>query len=186
MVVIGAAWAVTPLLGAYVVTVWICLRRGRPRMSRRRLGTVTVLFLYALGVLAATLFPIVPRPASYWDRAGEPWWTMVHWIPFDVDGPSSILNVIMFMPLGVLVPLLWPRADTVRRLAACAAAASGGIELTQFVVGLTLGSRRTVDVNDLLANTAGALLGLLALRLAVPRAAHRAAAVTRTGPGPAG
>jgi glycopeptide antibiotics resistance protein len=41
------------------------------------------------------------------------------------------------------------------------------------VLGLTVGSRRTVDINDVLANTAGALLGLLILRLALPRAAHR-------------
>jgi glycopeptide antibiotics resistance protein len=58
-------------------------------------------------------------------------------------------------------------------MAVAAACASTGIEVTQFVIGLTLGSRRTVDVNDLIANTAGALLGLLLLRLAVPERRHR-------------
>jgi iron(III) transport system permease protein len=33
---------------------------------------------------------------------------MVHLIPGDVDGPSFVLNVIMFIPLGVLLPLLRP------------------------------------------------------------------------------
>ena len=127
--------------------------------------------LYGLGVVAVTIFPIRPRPAGYW--TGEPWWTVFHWIPFVVDAPSFVLNVIMFVPFGVLVPLLWPAADAVRRMTLAAACASAGIELTQLVLGLTLGSRRTVDVNDLIANTAGALLGLWLLRLAVPTPGHR-------------
>ena len=137
----------------------------------RRHAPALLLFVYAAAVVAITIFPITPHPPSYW--IGEPWWTMIHWIPFDVDAPSFVLNVIMFVPFGVLVPLLWRPADAVRRLAVTAACASAGIELTQFVIGLTLGSRRTVDVNDLIANTAGALLGLLVLRLAVPVRAHR-------------
>jgi glycopeptide antibiotics resistance protein len=141
-------------------------------VTRGRLITATILFLYGLGVVALTVFPVRPRPAGYW--VGEPWWTVFHWIPFVVDAPSFVLNVIMFVPLGVLLPLLWPAADRVRRLAVAAACASLTIELTQFVIGLTVGSRRTVDVNDLIANTAGALLGLLVLRLAVPVRAHRA------------
>lgn len=137
----------------------------------RRL-TVTVLFLYAVSVIAVTIFPIRVRSASYW--AGEPWWTMLRWMPGDVDAPSFVLNVIMFIPLGVLLPLLRPALDAVRQLAGCAVTASLAIESAQFVLGMTLGSRRTVDVNDLIANTAGALLGLLILRLAVPVRQHRA------------
>jgi glycopeptide antibiotics resistance protein len=131
----------------------------------------TTLFLYAVAVIAVTVFPIRPHPASYW--AGEPWWTMIHWIPGDVDAPSSVLNVIMFVPYGVLVPLVWRAADAVRKLALLAALSSTAIELTQLVLGVTVGSRRTVDINDVLANTAGALLGLLILRLALPKSAHR-------------
>ena len=140
-------------------------------MGRGRLITVTIAILYAAAVLAVTVFPIRPRPPGYW--VGEPWWTVFHWIPFDVDAPSFILNIILFVPLGVLLPLLWRPADALRRVAVTAACASGGIELVQLVIGLTLGSRRTVDVNDLIANTGGALVGLLLLRLAVPSAAHR-------------
>jgi glycopeptide antibiotics resistance protein len=146
-------------------------------VTRRRLLTVLILIGYALGIAGVTLLPITPRSAGYW--AGEPWWTMLRWVPFDVDAPSFTLNVIMFVPFGILVPALWPRADAVRRLALRAACASLAIESAQFALGMTLGSRRTVDVNDLIANTAGALLGLLVFRLAVPLAAHRAGLVAR-------
>jgi len=151
-------------------------------MLRRRI-TLTIFFLYAVSVITITIFPIRARPAAYW--AGEPWWTMLHWLPGDVDGPSFVLNVIMFIPLGILLPLLRPTLDTVRRLAGHAAAASLSIELIQFVLGMTLGSRRTVDINDLIANTAGALLGLLILRLALPSQVHRATSIAGRRPPPA-
>ena len=136
----------------------------RWRIMVRRL-TVTILFLYAVSVVAITIFPIRLHPAGYW--SGEPWWTVLRWIPGDVDAPSFVLNVIMFVPLGVLLPLLRPALDAVRRLAAYAVTASLAIELTQFALGLTLGSRRTVDINDLISNTAGAMAGLAMLRQAV-------------------
>ncbi|MFI7601048.1 VanZ family protein [Actinoplanes sp. NPDC049681] len=139
-----------------------------------RRATVGILLLYAAAVVAITIFPIRVHPASYW--AGEPFMTMVHWIPGDVDAPSFTLNVIMFIPFGVLLPLLWPATDGLRAIGLRALAASAAIESVQLVLGLTLGSRRTIDVNDLIANTAGALAGLLILRLAVPSAEHRAGA----------
>ena len=147
----------------------------------RRL-TVTIFLLYVLSVVAVTIFPIRVHPAAYW--TGEPWWTVLRWIPFEVDAPSFVLNVIMFLPLGVLLPLLRPGLDAVRRLAGVAATASLTIEVIQFVLGITLGSRRTVDVNDLIANTAGAVLGLLILRLAVPSRRHRAAFGAGSPPSP--
>jgi glycopeptide antibiotics resistance protein len=142
---------------------------------------------YAAGVIAVTIFPIRPHPASYW--AGDPWWTMIHYIPFVVDAPSFILNIVMFVPFGVLVPLYRPTADSYRRVLGYAVAASSAIEFTQLVMGLTIGSRRTVDINDLISNTAGALVGLLVLRLAVPDARHRSmiggsGSGSGSGPGP--
>ncbi|MET0416826.1 MAG: VanZ family protein [Actinoplanes sp.] len=126
---------------------------------------VALLGGYAVAVIAVTVFPLTARSAS---------WTMFHYVPFEVDASSFVLNVLMFVPYGLLVPLIWPVADRYRRLAGHAVAASAGIEAVQLILGLTLDSRRTVDVNDLIANTAGALLGLLVLRLAVPHREHRA------------
>jgi glycopeptide antibiotics resistance protein len=151
-------------------------------IQRGRRPAIGMLFgLYVAGVLAVTIFPISVHDAAYW--AGEPWWTVFRWVPFDVDAPSFVGNVIMFVPLGVLAPLLWPVTDSTRRLAAYAVSASAAIEATQLVLGVMLGSRRAVDVNDLIANTAGAVLGLLLLRLALPSAAHRRElAVSRPAP----
>ncbi len=161
-----------------------------------RRATLAVLLLgYTAAVIGVTMFPIEPHPPSYW--AAEPWWTMIHYIPFAVDAPSFLLNIVMFLPFGILVPLRWPRADSIggcsdirrqlrwpradsyRRLFGYSAAVSSTIELSQLIMGLTIGSRRTVDINDLISNVTGALVGLVALRLAVPDPAHRAPAPDR-------
>ena len=123
-----------------------------------------LLFLvYAAGVLAVTVVPV--RAFDYWGQV--PWQAMIRWVPFVVDPLSMTLNVVMFVPFGVLVPLLrqWAGA-TATRLGLLALGASASIELTQLLLDITLGSRRTVDVNDLIANTGGALIGLWLLRRA--------------------
>ena len=145
----------------------------------RRKVSALLLLVYAMAVVAVTIFPIRPHPASYW--AGSPWWTMIHYVPFAVDAASFVLNIVMFVPFGLLLATSWPRLDSVRRLAVYAVAASSTIEMTQLVLGLTVGSRRTVDINDLIANTAGALAGLLVLRVAVPDPRHRALIASQGG-----
>jgi glycopeptide antibiotics resistance protein len=156
--IIGPGWALA-FLAAYPLVLTVT--------RRSRLVAVSILFLYAVGVATVTIFPIRVRPVAW--RGDQPWWSVIEWIPFEVPPLSFVLNVVMFLPLGLLVPLLWPRLAAVRRLTVLAVCASAGIELTQLLLWVTVGSRRTVDVNDLIANTAGALLGLLVLRLVTTR-----------------
>lgn len=130
--------------------------------------TVRALSLaYALGVLSLTILPVVPAPES------GGWRDMVILMPFMVDAPSFVLNVIMFVPFGVLVPLLWRRADSLKNIIWYAAATSCGIELCQLIMDVAQAGRRTVDVNDVVANVTGAAFGLVVLRLALPDPAHR-------------
>jgi glycopeptide antibiotics resistance protein len=156
--VIGPGWALA-LLAAYPLVLTLT--------RRSRLVAVSTLFLYAVGVVTVTVFPIRVRPVAW--RGDEPWWSVIEGTPFDVPPISGVLNVVMFVPLGVLLPLLWPRLNSIRRIAVLGVCASMAIELTQLLLWVTVGSRRTVDVNDLIANTLGALLGLLVLRLVASR-----------------
>jgi glycopeptide antibiotics resistance protein len=173
---INAGPIVLPLLAACLALLAIPSVRRRVPVARRRPLTLATLIVYAAGVLAITVFPITAWPPEHW--LGEPWWTVIHWIPFYVDGASMVLNVIMTIPIGILLPLLWPRTGTIRGVAVPAFCVSASIELIQLIIGLTVYSRRTVDINDLIANTAGAVLGLLMLRLAQASAASTEPAST--------
>ena len=80
----------------------------------------------------------------------------INLIPFrDGISLSMILNVVMFMPLGFLLPLLWKEYQSLVRTAIIGFCFSCGIELCQ------LFNRRVSDVDDLLMNTLGAILGWL-------------------------
>jgi glycopeptide antibiotics resistance protein len=73
----------------------------------------------------------------------------------------SLLNILMFVPLGFMVPLIKKRYNSLPRILLLGFTASGLIELLQ------LFSFRITDVDDLITNTLGAVVGLLLFRLAV-------------------
>ena len=80
----------------------------------------------------------------------------INLIPFrDGISLSMILNVVMFMPLGFLLPLLWKEYQSLVRTAIIGFCFSCGIEFCQPF------NRRVSDVDDLLMNTLGAILGWL-------------------------
>ncbi|MBH0332951.1 antibiotic resistance protein VanZ [Brevibacillus brevis] len=64
-------------------------------------------------------------------------------------------NVIAFMPFGFLLPLLFPKkAGSLFRVIQLSLMLSLGVELTQLVMNVG-----TFDVDDLLLNTAGGIIG---------------------------
>ncbi|MFI8448516.1 VanZ family protein [Streptomyces erythrochromogenes] len=91
-------------------------------------------------------------------------------------------NVVMFVPLGFLLPLLSHRLTRGSTVVACALA-SLGIELAQLLQYIALGHGRAVDINDLIANTLGGLLGYAALRTAQGTASTRAV-LNKVSPSP--
>ena len=64
------------------------------------------------------------------------------------------LNILLFVPFGYLLPLLWKRADRWWKVVLCGFVLSLGIELVQLATHLGM-----FDLDDLMNNTLGALLG---------------------------
>ena len=128
---------------------------------RSRTWVVATFCAYVAAMAAVTV-----APTGVHRGHRDSWWSVVELVPLHVPPVSFVLNIVMFVPFGLLVPLLWSRADGIGRIAALSLAASTVIELTQLALWLTVGTHRTVDVNDLIANTVGGVLGLIALRVA--------------------
>ncbi len=87
--------------------------------------------------------------------------------------PTTILvqvgaNVAVFVPLGFLLPLRFPRWSSVVRMTLIGAGASAALEVAQYVLDLG----RVSSIDDVLMNAAGAGLG--ALLAAAHRARRRA------------
>lgn len=80
----------------------------------------------------------------------------VNWIPLRYminDLKNAGLNVLLFLPFGVMLPMLWPVFRSGKRTAWAGLAASGIIETAQ------LFTHRATDVDDLITNTLGAVMG---------------------------
>jgi glycopeptide antibiotics resistance protein len=73
-------------------------------------------------------------------------------------------NIALFFPFGLLFPLVFRRWHSVRGVAVAAFIVSVSIELLQFA-GRFAGSPRWSDVDDVLFNVIGALLGYVVLIL---------------------
>ena len=78
-----------------------------------------------------------------------------NFIPFDSIGIGYLLNIIMFMPLGFLLPFIWQDCRKLGKTVLTGAAFTMMIEITQ------LFNYRATDIDDLTANTLGALLGYM-------------------------
>ena len=71
------------------------------------------------------------------------------------DLKNCILNVALFLPLGFFLPVLW---QGFRKVGSCVVF---GLGFSMFIELLQMLTFRATDVNDLITNTAGTLLGCL-------------------------
>ena len=152
-------------------TLWQLRAEKSPRLGRELLLAVFVLFL--LGLASQTLGghpPVDLRdPAALWARAVQRWenghginltpgYTVRSMLEKGSHGQKIINlagNVVIFAPLGLLPPLLWRRCRHFWAALGLSAGVSCLIEFLQLFVG------RSVDVDDVILNTLGGLLGYL-------------------------
>lgn len=161
---IGAELVLGPLLIAFcVLTAFRALRR-HPGWTGGHAFTRLAAAFYAAAVLDLTIFPIHVTYGEYANQT--PWYDLVNFIPLLVADLTFVPNLLMLVPLGFLLPLMSARPASPARAAATAFLASLTIEATQLLCYLLFNNGRSVDVNDLIANTLGGLLGHLLFRAA--------------------
>lgn len=164
---------VVPLAAVALAALLASLAR-RGRLTAPRAAVALALCVYAAGIVANTVFPIfLDKPARH-----SPWYghlTLVPLVGYQVD--DALINIAVFVPLGMIVPLLLARASW-RRTLAVTACVSLGIELSQYVTAHLLGGGHLADVNDLVFNVLGGGIGY-ALLLGLARVPGLGAVVDR-------
>lgn len=174
----GAVMLLALPLWLLLRTLWQVRREQAPRWGRELLLGLFVLFL--LGLASQTLGghppidlsdpqALLARAAQRWEnRAGinlTPGATVRAMLEKGSRGQKLINlagNVLIFVPLGFLPALLWKRWRHLWTAVPLCAGVSLLIEALQLFIG------RSVDVDDLILNTLGGLLGYLLFCL-VPR-----------------
>jgi glycopeptide antibiotics resistance protein len=71
---------------------------------------------------------------------------------------NTVGNIVLFLPLGTMLPLISERLRTLKRVLLIAFLLSLSIETTQYVLRF-VGSPRAVDIDDVILNTLGGCLG---------------------------
>jgi glycopeptide antibiotics resistance protein len=117
-----------------------------------------VLFLLDLALLQFPNRSPAPNPIPLRSIIGD-------WM---VGGRAFVVNflgnIVAFMPIGMIPPLARPRRAGAWQAALFSLSLSAMIEAVQYATG-----RRVADVDDLILNTAGGLVGYYALSLSNSR-----------------
>jgi len=129
-----------------------------------RLLAALVLGLWLIGGLVLTLQAAHPLPTQVVDDNLVPFHTLA--IYLDNLGSDFWLrnlfgNLALLLPLGLLGPIALPALNRWWRIALLALAISVSIELAQLVI-----PDRSADIDDVIVNVTGVLLGLAILSVA--------------------
>ncbi|MFC4101461.1 VanZ family protein [Paenibacillus xanthanilyticus] len=136
------------------------------RFSFRQFTLLAAFTVYAIGVLHFVLFPIEVNIGEYANQT--PWYRTIQWVPIlTLDAKTFLLNIVMFVPLGFGLPLLRSSYKNMRQTVYAAFYASLALELIQLTIRIAVGNGRMTDINDLIANTLGGMLGFTLYRLLV-------------------
>ncbi|MBS3957497.1 MAG: VanZ family protein [Clostridiales bacterium] len=166
-------------IGAGGFVAIACLVFGMWRIARWRSSgggatkerVVAVLFMYLVAVSVVTFFPM---SIHFYD-----WHGRFSFVPFasimqlvqQTDRATALKNIagniVMFVPLGLLLPLLFRRLRSAGALAWRVALISIAIEVLQLPTRV-----RATDVDDVFLNVAGALIGY-SVFLLLQRSAQR-------------
>ena len=159
---VSAAPVGLPLAAAAAAITFHRMRHRGARVLVPSLAAVA----YVAAVVTVTLFPLEITFGRYASQTD--WWSTLNWIPvLTIDPTTFVANIVLMVPLGILLPLLG-RAASVRDAVLGGLVVSLGIEATQLLLRALVHNGRSVDVNDVLANTSGAAIGFLLLRAVRP------------------
>ena len=84
--------------------------------------------------------------------------TLLPIVPMLTDIKNTILNVLLFLPLGIMLPFLWRRYSRLADTLLFGFGVSLSLEIVQIF------TYRATDINDIIANTLGVVLGYFLFR----------------------
>ncbi len=142
---------------------------------KRKTGVIRTLFwvaviLYMSALIELFFFPIPCYP-SEWAVGREYSNPSVNFVPFVnilsaqhfVIVRNLLGNILVFVPLGFLVPYMIKGEKKIKKTAFVVVSSSVGVELIQFIGSFLIFRMgwKVVDIDDVIMNTIGGLIGIL-------------------------
>ena len=150
----------TSLIPFLIVFIFIRFdqkRNGIP-VPKYHIGIILILFTYIAGVYHFTGIGTIYDGFLYQLKLNP---EQINLIPFsqDVHITSYILNIILFVPLGVLAPIVWKKMDKLINTVSLGFIFTLFIELTQLL------NNRITDIDDIIMNVLGTIIGFVIFKI---------------------
>ncbi|MCM3704835.1 MULTISPECIES: VanZ family protein [Cytobacillus] len=160
MFTIKSWYVLLPLsIGVLIGFIFWINKRKKP-VNIMHYVTLISFVIYLLCVMHLVFFPIDVNIGRYANQT--PWYKSINAIPIlTIDIKTFLLNILMMLPLGVYIPLLIKNMASIKKAATLGLMFSLSFELIQLLIRVTLGSGRSSDINDIIANTAGTVIGFM-------------------------
>ena len=134
-------------------------------LSRNQKTVPPIIFVYVVGIVYLTFLIRETRPiyrfmlspfsaAKEAVELGGPWFFAGIRVVKPELLEGIILNILLFIPFGYLLPLVWKKADQWWKVMLAGLLTSLFVEVMQWAL-----HRGFADVDDLINNTLGALIG---------------------------
>lgn len=140
-----------PFLVIFLIARTIQTRKGIP-VSHRHFFAVLVFSFYVIGVYHVTGVGTIYDGFMYGLELRQ---DQINWIPFsqDINVTGYLLNIILFIPLGLLAPLIWTKMNKLHNVI------GAGFFFTVLIEASQLLNHRATDIDDILLNLLGAAVG---------------------------
>ncbi|BCD22009.1 teicoplanin resistance protein vanZ [Bacillus cereus] len=145
-------------LYTYFFTIMFCIlfQIGFYFKAKNNISIRHFLWVYVFLFYLSLVYKVT-QIATVWDISRYETWIRVNQINltlFDTAGSTTyLLNILLFMPLGFLLPTIWPQFRKMKNTVCTGFFFSLAIELNQLL------NNRITDVDDLFTNTLGAIIG---------------------------
>lgn len=112
------------------------------------------IFCFLFSLYLAAMYAAVGLPDITYYRF-SPRYNFVPFLYMFTAWDTSLLNVILFLPLGFFLPILWSNMNSFIKTAGF------GLCISIFIEILQIFTFRATDINDIMTNTFGTCIGFL-------------------------
>lgn len=143
-------WGLLPVLPMMAAFHFIMVRKDRKSGMKSPVPHILATYLFCLAILAVLSITSVP---DLFRISFEPDINLVPLADLSEGLLHGLSNILLFLPVGFLLPMLWKKFDKWHMAFLCGFFFSLSIELSQ------LFNNRITDIDDLLYNAAGTIIG---------------------------
>lgn len=172
------------LIPSIIIYIILILYGLNKKISKEKLFIGSIIYFISISIIMLTIFPITIDKRIIQSDIELGYEPINNLIPFKTiyneitsNGYSHIKssiyqlggNFIMLFPLGYLIPIMFNKKINFKSIILIIFSITLSIESTQFIIGKFINyNYRSFDIDDIILNTLGGILGYLILKLTYP------------------